>query len=191
MATCSRLDELRTAHRTSIWNKKNARDESSKRQSVCFSLRKSLESLRKQETELTRLRCELVNQELDALLKTDWRYLQGIDWEQFLFRIFHEHGYKVEGTKIVGDQGVDLIVKSHGKVLAVQAKGYAGSVGNSAVQEVVTGKLHYGATHCAVICNSAFTKSAEQLSRTTGCIMIDGAGIPNLIKNGMAILNSN
>jgi restriction system protein len=58
-------------------------------------------------------------------------------------------GFSVRKTKVTGDQGVDLIVEGEGRLIAVQAKGYTGSVGNKAVQEVYAGMAFYGHT-CAV-----------------------------------------
>jgi restriction endonuclease Mrr len=114
-----------------------------------------------------------------------WRHLTGKTWEGYLEQIFLKHGYKVERTKVTGDQGVDLIV-SHGRIrLAVQAKGYAGSVGNKAVQEAVAGRLYYQCTHSAVITNSSFTKSARDLAQKTDCILIDGSGIGRLHSHGL------
>ena len=114
-----------------------------------------------------------------------WRHLTGETWEGYLEQIFLKHGYKVERTKVTGDQGVDLIV-SHGRIrLAVQAKGYAGSVGNKAVQEVVAGRIYYQCTHSAVITNSSFTKSAQELAEKTDCILIDGSGVGRLHSHGL------
>jgi HJR/Mrr/RecB family endonuclease len=114
-----------------------------------------------------------------------WRYLTGETWEGYLEQIFLKHGYKVERTKVTGDQGVDLIV-SHKRIrLAVQAKGYSGSVGNKAVQEVVAGRIYYQCTHSAVITNSSFTKSAHELAEKTNCILIDGSGIGRLHSHGL------
>ena len=114
-----------------------------------------------------------------------WRHLTGETWEGYLEQIFLKHGYKVERTKVTGDQGVDLIV-SQGRIrLAVQAKGYAGSVGNKAVQEVVAGRIYYQCTHSAVITNSSFTKSAQELAEKTNCILIDGSRIGRLHSHGL------
>jgi len=114
-----------------------------------------------------------------------WRHLTGETWEGYLEQIFLKHGCKVERTKVTGDQGVDLIV-SQGRIrLAVQAKGYAGSVGNKAVQEVVAGRIYYQCTHSAVITNSSFTKSAQELAEKTNCILIDGSGIGRLHSHGL------
>ncbi len=115
------------------------------------------------------------------LLTTDWRSLRGIPFEQFLREVFQELGYTVELTKASGDQGVDLIVRREFKKIAIQAKGYGGSVGNDAVQQAFAGATFYRCQLCAVITNSNFTASARDLAREVGCVLIDATQLPNLI----------
>lgn len=114
-----------------------------------------------------------------------WKNMSGETWERFLAAQFKRHGYRVEMTKASGDQGVDLIVQFDNVRLAIQAKGYLGSVGNSAVQEVVSGRLFYNCSHCAVIINSRFTKSARELAEKSNCILIDEDGVEHIIQNGL------
>jgi hypothetical protein len=117
--------------------------------------------------------------------KIFWRSLTGERWEKFLADVFEAHGYSVELTKVSGDQGVDLIVQYSRVRLAVQAKGYSGSVGNAAVQEAVAGRIFYNCTHCAVITNSTFTKSARELASRTSCVLIGESEIDDLISGGL------
>jgi HJR/Mrr/RecB family endonuclease len=114
-----------------------------------------------------------------------WKSMTGERWEQFLATHLRQHGYKVETTKTTGDQGVDLIVYFEDIRLAIQAKGYTGSVGNSAVQQAVAGKIFYNCSHCAVIINSRFTKSAKELAEKSDCILIDEDGVEHILRNGL------
>src|SRR6185503_1151977 len=107
------------------------------------------------------------------LLATDWRSLRSIPFEDFLARVFRSLGYHVQKTKVSGDQGVDLIATRNGHLLAIQAKGYDGSVGNDSVQQAHAGKAFYGCDACAVVTNSRFTKSAVELAKCVGCLLID------------------
>jgi hypothetical protein len=116
------------------------------------------------------------------LIHTDWRSLRGTGFESFLSRVFETLGYQVELTKVSGDQGVDLLVTGKGRRIAVQAKGYADSVGNDSVQEVVAGMAFYRCDSCAVVTNSRFTKPAESLAAVNHCRLIDGSRIPDLIE---------
>jgi hypothetical protein len=117
----------------------------------------------------------------NQLQLVDWRTLRDTDFERFLVDVFETLGYAVQTTKASGDQGVDLILAKGGRRVAVQAKGYAGAVGVSAVQEVVAGRGVYRCDSCAVVTNSRFTRGAKDCSRANSCQLVDGGMIPALI----------
>lgn len=116
------------------------------------------------------------------LLSENWRVLRSGLFEDFLRRVFEHLGYEVEVKAGAGDQGIDLIVSGSGKLLGVQAKGYEGSVGNSAVQQAYAGMAYYGCEQCVVATNSRFTNSALTLAKRTDCLLIAGDDILDLIK---------
>jgi Restriction endonuclease len=70
------------------------------------------------------------NDRKNRLLAVNWRSLRGVDFERFLVDVFEALGFTVRTTKTTGDQGVDLLAFKGKLRLAVQAKGYGGSVGN-------------------------------------------------------------
>jgi restriction endonuclease Mrr len=84
--------------------------------------------------------------------------LTGIEFEQFLAGLFRQLGYGVEMTASTGDYGADLILSKAGEKIAVQAKCYSGSVGVSAVQEVLAGQRHqhcrYNIWQCWCLCST-------------------------------------
>lgn len=125
---------------------------------------------------------DLLNDRRYQLVHSGWRSLRDVPFERFVADVFTELGYSVRVTKRTGDQGVDLIVSGGRRVLAVQCKGYSGSVGNKAVQEVYAGMAHYGCDECVVVTNSAFTSGARDLARSVGCRLLDGRDIPDLIE---------
>jgi HJR/Mrr/RecB family endonuclease len=118
------------------------------------------------------------------LIHMDWRSLRGEDFERFLSRVFEMLGYDVAHTKASADQGVDLVVTGAGRRIAVQAKGYEGSVSNHAVMEVVAGMTYYQCECCAVITNSRFTAAAEKLAgaHSSICRLVNGSQIVDLIE---------
>jgi hypothetical protein len=118
------------------------------------------------------------------LLNSRWETLRGIPFEEFLAQVLRLHGYQVELTQASNDQGVDLVAVIYGQRVAIQAKGYANTVGNDSVQQVVAGKRFYGCTHTAVITNSSFTNSALTLAESNECLMIDYTVLPTLILHG-------
>ena len=124
----------------------------------------------------------LLASEKYQLIHSDWRSMRGTDFEHFLSRVFQTLGYQVQLTKASGDQGADLLVMGNGGKIAVQAKGYADSVGNHSVMEVVAGMTFYGCDSCVVITNSYFTPTAMRLAQANRCRLVDGGQIPDLIE---------
>ncbi len=90
-------------------------------------------------------------------------------------------GFTIQRTKIVGDQGVDLIAIKDDRKIAIQCKYYTNSVGNKAVQEIIAGADFYGCPEKAVITNSYFTKSAKQLAASLNVILVEYNNFNSLI----------
>lgn len=98
----------------------------------------------------------------------------GEEFEKFVSTLLLVEGRsEVDFTKLTGDQGVDLLVTIRSKKVAVQAKRYSGPVGNSAVQEVYSGKSYYDCEEAWCITNSYFTPSAKDLASKTGVVLFD------------------
>ncbi len=112
----------------------------------------------------------------------DWRVMRGTEFECFLGQVFETLGYQVRMTKGSGDQGVDLIVTGKGRKIAVQAKGYANTVGNHSVMEASAGMIFYGCDSCVVVTNSRFSPLARKLAARIGCLLIDYTLIHDLIE---------
>lgn len=99
--------------------------------------------------------------------------MSGQEFEQAVAEIFKNMGYKVSDTPVTGDQGVDIIAVRNGIRIGIQAKCYAGKVGNSAVQEVVAGKHYYNLNRCMVVTNSTFTSAAVELAKANNVTLWD------------------
>ncbi len=117
----------------------------------------------------------------------NWRELRGVEFEQFLGSSLRALSFTVKGTNVTGDQGVDLLAVKGGIRLAIQAKGYAGAVGNDAVQQAFAGKKYYDFNCCAVITNSRFTPQARELARKLNCILVDGADLQQFLDGEITI----
>jgi restriction system protein len=128
-----------------------------------------------------------VQYEREELLRENWRAMRDVEWEQFLARAFRLLGATVETARVIGDQGVDFVVEKGSLRYAIQAKGYHNSVGNAAVQAAVAGMAHYRCNACAVITNSRFTASAEELAASNRCKLIGAEQIPALVLGKLAI----
>lgn len=99
--------------------------------------------------------------------------LSGVEFEKLVQINYEMKGYSVKGTPITGDQGVDLLLKKDGRTIAVQCKRSGSAVGNKAIQEVATGKIHYGADEAWVVSDAEFTAGARSLASTNGVLLIN------------------
>jgi hypothetical protein len=104
----------------------------------------------------------------------------GLEYEYFCAKRLTECGWQAIVTQASGDQGVDIIACDGDLRAVFQCKFYTTPVGNKAVQEAVAGRLHERADVAAVITNSTYTPSAEELARTTGTILVHHDDIPSL-----------
>lgn len=107
--------------------------------------------------------------------------MDGFQFENFLVKIFQTMGYDVKETKRTQDQGADLFVTRFDKNMVIQAKNYSGSVGNSAVQQVISAKTFYGCDEAMVVTNSYFTKSAKELADSAMVRLIDRDELQNYL----------
>jgi len=124
---------------------------------------------------------DLIQSKRYQLSMANWRDLRGPEFELFLTEVFEYLGYHVVGTKVSGDQGIDLIATKNDKKIGIQAKGYADSVGNHAVMEAHAGMAYYQCNVCIVITNSEFTRHAKDLATKIGCWLISKNEMIDLI----------
>lgn len=99
--------------------------------------------------------------------------MNGQEFESFVSLLFSNMGYKTEITKATGDQGIDVLAEKNEDRIGVQAKCYSGTVGNSAVQEAVSGKAFYRLDKVIVVTNSTFSESAKKLAQVNDVILWD------------------
>ena len=92
--------------------------------------------------------------------------MSGTGFEDFLGGLLQKLGHTdVRRTAVSGDQGADLLcVSPDNKRVVVQAKCWKGSVGNSAVQEVMEALAFYDAEIAFVVTNRSFTDQACALA---------------------------
>lgn len=111
--------------------------------------------------------------------------MNGYEFEEYLFHLFKESGYKVKRTPKSGDYGVDLVLinPDNKEKIAVQAKRYKKKVGVSAIQQVVGGMKYYGCEEAIVVTNSFFTQPAIDLALINGVELIDRNNINEFIKS--------
>jgi restriction system protein len=114
-----------------------------------------------------------------------------IEYEKFVSDLLNKLGWNARVTVATGDQGIDIVATRNAKKLVVQCKMYTqSSVGNSAVQEIIAGKIFEKADWAAVVTNSAFTNSARQLATSSGVFLLHHAELEKLdVLCGIANIN--
>ena len=109
--------------------------------------------------------------------------MTGIEFERFVGKLFISMGYEITFTSASGDQGTDIIAKKDRDKVSVQVKRYKKSVGNSAVQEAISGAHYHSCNKACVVTNSIFTKSAKELAKRSKTELIGGEKLFSLIEN--------
>ena len=112
----------------------------------------------------------------------DLDQLDGIEFEEFLSKLFTKMGYLSDVTQSSGDQGADLIIEKNGKKTVVQAKRYSDNVSNSAIQEAVAALKHYDCDSAMVVTTSNFTKGAKELAKSNNVQLIDRVKLKKLLE---------
>jgi len=96
--------------------------------------------------------------------------MSGEAFETYCGKLLLANGYRnVMQTKASNDFGADLVATGpDGERWVFQCKRYAGMINNSAVQEVVSSKVHYKATKAGIMTNSKLTANARKLAQENG-----------------------
>jgi hypothetical protein len=102
-----------------------------------------------------------------------------IEFENLCCSQLINNGWDARTTKGSGDQGVDIVAEKSSIKAVFQCKYYSNPVGNKAVQEIAAGKQYELADIAAVISNSRYTKSAEQLAKTCDVLLIHFSELDN------------
>lgn len=116
--------------------------------------------------------------------------LNGFEFEDFLKDLFISFGYRSEELPYSNDYGADLIINKGFNKVVIQAKNYAGSVGNKAVQEAVAAKSHYKCDTAMVISNAHFTQNAIKTAETSDVILVDRDKLIKILEEGEMYFNS-
>lgn len=147
-------------------------------------------SLKQELKESLLLRFEKYIVDQKSIDKIEFSKLSGIDFEIYLMNLLKQTNFKkVSGTKQSGDQGADILFE-YGEIKGIiQAKRWAGKVGNKAIQETLSAKLFYERDIGFVITSSSFSKSARELALKLGIVLIEGSEIgkiEQIIKSSMS-----
>lgn len=114
---------------------------------------------------------------------TDFDSMTGLEFENFCTILLKYNGFsEVVQTPGSSDQGIDIIAYKDDIKYGIQCKCYSSDVGNSAVQEVLSGKTYYECHVGVVLTNRDFTNSAKELAKKSGIILWNRKKLLKLIE---------
>lgn len=96
-----------------------------------------------------------------------------VEYELMCAEILRTLDWDIHMTPSTGDHGIDVIARKNQQSLAIQCKQYSSPVGNSAVQEVVAGRNHYGLSQSVVVTEAGYTRGARQLAATNNVLLLN------------------
>lgn len=109
--------------------------------------------------------------------------LSGIAFEQVVGTALTAIGWRVHTTPASGDFGADLVgVDAAATGYVVQCKRYRGSVGISAVQEVLGARQYYRTAGALVVTTGTFTAAARALAQRSQVTLWDRRGLYALLE---------
>ena len=106
--------------------------------------------------------------------------LSGEHYEVLCRDLLRARGWQVSTTPVTGDQGADLIADAGGRRVVIQCKFHAKPIGNKAVQEAQAAIRYHGGHRAAVVSNARFTRSAQDLAKANGVLLLHHDELPDL-----------
>lgn len=102
------------------------------------------------------------NKSLWYCLETNFKNLDGDEFEKIVARLYRKKGYRVEQTPKGADQGVDLIAKKGRITIIIQTKNWKNKVTNTDVLKTSGARQMQRAKYSMIITSSTFTPSAKE-----------------------------
>ena len=102
------------------------------------------------------------NKSLWYCLETNFKNLDGHEFEQIIARLYRKKGFRVEQTPKGADHGLDLIAKKGRITVIVQTKNWKNKVSNTDVLKTSGARQMFHANYSMIITSSTFTTSAKE-----------------------------
>jgi restriction system protein len=93
------------------------------------------------------------------------RAMSGSEFERFVAKVFQQQGYTTELTGASGDHGIDIILRKHGQVIAVQCKQWGSAIGEPVLRDFYGSILNAGVNKGFLVTSSNFTAQAEAFAQ--------------------------
>lgn len=115
----------------------------------------------------------------ECLRQADVSGLSPLAYEDYCALVLRDAGWSANTTP-PQDQGVDVVAVLRGTKAVIQCKMYTRPVGNRAVQEIIAGRLYYGAQIAVVVSPAIYTCSARELAASTRVLLLHHDQLPML-----------
>jgi HJR/Mrr/RecB family endonuclease len=125
-----------------------------------------------------------LDKQADRLASADVSFLSPLAYEDYCALVLRDAGWRTHTTP-PQDQGADVVAVLRGTKAVIQCKMYTRPVGNRAVQEVIAGKLYYGANIAVVVSPAVYTCSARELASRTQVLLLHHDQLPMLERIAM------
>ncbi len=97
------------------------------------------------------------------------------EFEEMTAELFRALGYKAHRTKMIGDHGVDVVVKAKdGRKMVVQCKRWRGPVGEPVVRDFYGAMQHEKAAKGTIFATNGFTDKAMEWAKGKPLLLYDG-----------------
>lgn len=118
-----------------------------------------------------------------SFLKPQYDYMEGHQFEYFCADILRKNGFlNVEVTQGSGDHGIDILADKDDVSYAIQCKCYSSNIGNSAVQQALSGKCYYKKDIAVVLTNRYFTAQAIEEANANSVKLWDRERLNQMIE---------
>ncbi len=102
------------------------------------------------------------NKSLWYCLETNFKNLDGDEFEKIIDRLYRKKGFHVVQTPKGPDQGVDLIAKKGRITVIIQTKNWKNKVTNTNILKTSGARQMFHANYAMIITSSTFTTSAKE-----------------------------
>jgi restriction endonuclease Mrr len=97
------------------------------------------------------------------------------EFEEMTAELFRALGYEAHRTKMIGDHGVDVVVKAKdGRKMIVQCKRWRGPVGEPMVRDFYGAMQHEKASKGTIFATNGFTNKAIEWAKGKPLLLYDG-----------------
>jgi restriction system protein len=97
------------------------------------------------------------------------------EFEEMTAELFRALGYEAHRTKMIGDHGVDVVVKAKdGRKMVVQCKRWRGPVGEPVVRDFYGAMQHEKAAKGTIFATNGFTQKATEWAKDKPLLLYDG-----------------